>query len=75
MQPCGCKEDQSGLCSIGEELTTQSSSAFQTYMCYQRTHEKVGVTRDTLEKKYNDFLQKQKKLIEHITGGNNDTAS
>jgi hypothetical protein len=69
IQPCGCKEDQSELCPVGDDLSTQSSAAFQKYMAYQRTNERVGVTRETMEKVYAAYQQKRTLFLKHILGG------
>jgi hypothetical protein len=53
---------------MGNELSTQSSTAFQKYMAYQRTNERVGVTRETMEKVYAVYQQKRTLFLKHILG-------
>jgi hypothetical protein len=69
-QSCGCKEDQSELCPVGQQLSTQSSAAFQKYMAYQRTNERVGVTRETMEKVHAASREKRTLFLKHILGEN-----
>jgi hypothetical protein len=69
MRPCGCSEDQSTLCPLGETLSSQSDSAFQKYIALVRVNDSgVGVCRNSMEKAHDIFSKRRSEFLAHIAG-------